>query len=223
MNINKTLTANISGNIGTPSFNWTNDMGLNMLNSNQNPAQIEINNQNFYEGNITLQVSDDFCNQELIVPFEFCPSISITDFQYCSEIEPPLPPPPDSAYFAVYTKIKFRVSGLHPIFNDYLRISLSTFQNPSTYFQKVLFDHSLTPILAPGVSCTMTYISGSTYEVHLTIDGLEGTDGIAIPGGPNSPGGEDRLKLEIENNCESVINVQQFFIHRTDNCNTPPF
>ena len=224
MNITKDLTVSITGNLGTPTYNWTNDMGLVILNGNQNPAQLELNNENFYEGNITCQVADDFCNQELVVPLEFCPNITISDYSYCSELEPPLPPPLDNTYYAIYTKIKFRISGFHPIYNDYLRINLAVFQNPSSFFQKVLFDHTLTPITTPGVTATMTYIAGSTYEVHITIDGLEGTDGFDTGGsGPVSPGGHHMLQIEAENNCESITNQQSLDIHRTANCDTPPF
>ena len=70
----------------------------------------------------------------------------------------------------------------------------------------------------------MTYIAGSTYEVHITIDGLEGTDGFDTGGsGPVAPGGHHILQIEAENNCESITNQQSLDIHRTANCDTPPF
>lgn len=222
MTIQKLLTVNYTGNIGTATFLWSNDMGLTITNPTQNPATIQYDSEQFLNGNITCVVTDSFCSRTLTIPFEACPDIYISAIDYCSQLVLPVPAV-SLPYAADYTKIKFNIVGLNPTFVGTVRVSLQDVLTYGTAFnQKVQFTNSLTPVLAVDTTATLTYISGSTYTVEMTIDGLRGTSGIFV--GPiSSPGVGHTLEIYVDNGCNTSTNIQSITIPRSADCLTPPF
>lgn len=222
MTLQKLLTVNYTGNIGTATFAWSNDMGLPIVNSTQNPATLQYDAEQFLDGNITCAVTDSFCTRTYTTAFDACPDIFVSPMLTCSELMSPMPPV-SLPYAAEYTKIKFNIVGLNPTFVGTVRVSLQDIPTYGPAFnQKAEFSNSLTPTLAVDTTATLTYIAGTTYTVEMTIDGLRGTDGI-ISGPIQGAGASHTIQIYVDNGCNSTTSLQTLYIPRTENCLAPPF
>lgn len=221
MSVIKTLTAIYTGNQSTPTFNWTNDMSVPIVNSTANPAQLVLDEESFYVGNITCVVADNICNDSMTKTFSYCPDIAISDLQYCSLlVGAPAVPSPNFPYSAQYTKIKVMLTGLHPFFSDQVKVELYD-ASTLTWMTVSEYVNSLVCNCISGTTSTLNYLGSNNYELRLTIQNLEGTSPLNIPGFPTQPDAPHQLRITVTNNCTSLVRTQPFYIPRTANCTSP--
>lgn len=221
MSITKTLTAVYTGNQSTPTFNWTNNFSAPITNSTSNPAQLVLDEETFYTGNITCVIADSICQDTMTKTFSYCPDIAISDIQYCSLlVGAPAVPSPAFPYSAQYTKIKTTITGLHPFFSDQVKVEL--YDVPTlTWLTISEYVNSLVCNCISGTTSTLNYLGGNSYELRLTIQNLEGTTPVNIPGFPTQPDNPYLLRITVTNNCTSLVRSQPLYVPRTANCTSP--